>query len=62
MWEYRDELVNIIQENVQICQSKFGGRTILATESEPSVLKIINAVELILQDGLKVRNRINLMI
>ena len=53
MWEFRDGLFKIIHENVKSCQSKFGGRTVLATESEPCVLKIIHAFELILQDGLK---------
>ena len=30
-----------------------GGRTLLATENEPSVAKVIGGLELILQDGLK---------
>lgn len=37
MEEYRDNLIKVIRENVQICQMKFGGRTLLATENEPSV-------------------------
>jgi hypothetical protein len=41
MWEsgnirYRDELIKVIRDNVQICEKKFGGRTLLATEAEPS--------------------------
>ena len=46
--EYRDNLIKIVRENVQICQMKFGGLTLLATENESSVsfkfgmLNIIN--------------------
>ncbi|XP_046649805.1 sorting nexin-29-like [Daphnia pulicaria] len=65
MWEsgnirYRDELIKVIRDNVQICEKKFGGRTLLATEAEPSVMKVINGFELILQDGLKIKNGVNL--
>ena len=66
MWEggsstqYRDELIKVIRDNVHICQTKFGGRTLLATETEPSVMKVINGLELILSDGLKARNAMNL--
>ena len=58
--QYRDELLKVIRENVTTCQLKFGGRTLLATEAETSVLKILNGFELILQDGLKARNGVNL--
>lgn len=65
MWEsgnirYRDELIKVIRDNVQICEKKFGGRTLLATEAELSVMKVINGFELILQDGLKIKNGVNL--
>lgn len=65
MWEddsmkYRDELLKVIHDNVKICQSKFGGRTLLATETETSVVKVLNGFELILQDRLKSRNGVNL--
>jgi len=61
MWEYRDGLIQTINENVNFCQSKFGGRTVLATESEPSVKKVISAIEFILQNGLKPKSdKVNL--
>lgn len=50
---YRNRLINLIRDNTLICKDKFGGRTLLATESEPSVAKVIGGLELILQDGLK---------
>ncbi|XP_032777046.1 sorting nexin-29 isoform X1 [Daphnia magna] len=58
--QYRDELIKIIRENVQNCEKKFGGKTLLATEAEQSVIRVINGFELILQDGLKVKNGVNL--
>lgn len=58
--QYRDGLLKIINENVSCCKNKFGGRTLLATENEQSVLKIINGVEIILQDGLKAKSGLNL--
>lgn len=58
--QYRDELVKIVRENVQVCQNKFGGKTLLATETEQAVLKVLNGLELILQNGLKARNTVNL--
>ncbi len=66
MWEggsnlqYRDDLIKVIRDNVHICQGKYGGRTLLATEAEPSVMKVINGLELILSDGLKAKNGMNL--
>jgi len=44
-----------LHDGVEGCHAKFGGCTLLATESEPSVLKLIRAMELILQDQLKAR-------
>ena len=58
--QYRDELIKVIRDNVRNCEKRFGGRTLLATEAEPSVVKVINGFELILQDGLKVKNGVNL--
>lgn len=57
---YRDALIKTIRENVEICRNKFGGRTLLATETEPSVVKVINSIELILQDRLKVKSAVNI--
>ena len=58
--QYRDGLIKLINDNVKICQEKFGGRTLLATESEAAVVKVINGIELILQDGLKAKSLVNL--
>lgn len=58
--QYRDELIKIIRDNVQSCENKFGGKTLLATEAEQSVMRVINGFELILQDGLKVKNGVNI--
>ena len=53
---YRNGLIKVIRDNVALCQSKFGNCTLLATESDACVAKVIQAVELILQDGLRHRN------
>lgn len=58
--QYRDELLKVIKDNVKLCETKFGGRTLLATEAETSVVKVLNGFELILQDGLKTKNGVNL--
>lgn len=51
--QYRERLIKLIHDNVSVCKEKFGGRTLLATESEVCVSKAIGGLELILQDGLK---------
>lgn len=53
--EERQKLLTTLLNAVKACQTKFGGRSQLATESEPCVATLCNALEAVLLHGLKSR-------
>jgi len=51
----RQKLLTSLLKAVKACQTKFGGRSQLATESEPCVAALCTALEAVLLHGLKSR-------